>query len=64
MQKILFTNARSLLFMAHTTNNKTIAIICNFFNFAKLLHGELAHLVERQVRNLKVVGSSPIFSTT
>lgn len=25
--------------------------------------GELAHLVERQVRNLKVVGSSPIFST-
>ena len=27
------------------------------------LIGELAHLVERLVRNQKVVGSSPIFST-
>lgn len=26
--------------------------------------GELAHLVERLVRNQKVVGSSPIFSTS
>ncbi len=26
--------------------------------------GGLAHLVERQVRNLKVAGSSPVSSTT
>ena len=25
--------------------------------------GDLAHLVERQVRNLKVAGSSPVIST-
>lgn len=27
------------------------------------LRGDLAHLVERQVRNLKVAGSSPVIST-
>ena len=42
---------------------KHLAVKYKLFTFAMNLQGELAHLVERQVRNLKVVGSSPIFST-
>ena len=42
---------------------KHLVVKYNLFTFAVNLEGELAHLVERQVRNLKVVGSSPIFST-
>ena len=42
-------------------------VICkqltNLFAIFANQKGELAHLVERQVRNLKVVGSIPIFST-
>ena len=40
----------------------------SLFRLGKILYfcsryGDLAHLVERQVRNLKVAGSSPVIST-
>ena len=38
-------------------------IICNFAAAFDKARGALAHLVERNVRNVKVVGSSPICST-
>ena len=46
------------------------ALISDFIVFLQplwllslLKYGDLAHLVERQVRNLKVAGSSPVIST-
>ena len=38
-------------------------IRCSQSEIARWLDGDLAHLVERQVRNLKVAGSSPVIST-
>ena len=40
-------------------------VLCHFVHFASLARyiGVLAHLVERNVRNVKVRGSSPLYST-
>ena len=39
------------------------ALISDFVVFLQPQQGDLVHLVERQVRNLKVAGSSPVIST-
>ena len=43
--------------------NKYIILRYFFRSFAQNDNGGLAHQVERQVRNLKAAGSSPVSST-
>ena len=43
--------------------NNYIVLRYFFCSFARINNGGLAHQVERQVRNLKAAGSSPVSST-